>query len=48
MNIVETSISERTEGTDTVTLFQILFPEEGGEEYLDGQWMVEQDSSCGW
>ena len=45
-NKVNTQTSERTEGADTVPLFQILFLEVWGEEYVEGQWRVEQDSAC--
>ena len=40
-NIVNTPISERIGGEDKVPLFQIIFIEVGGEEYVEGQWRVE-------
>ena len=36
VNIVKTHISERTEGADTVPLFQIPFIEEGGRGMCRG------------
>ena len=47
-NIVNTNISELTEGADKATLFQILSLEGGEEEYVEGQWRVKKYSACCW
>ena len=47
-NIVNTKISECTEGSEKATLFQILFLEGGEEKYVEGKWRVKEYSAFIW